>query len=195
VSPQADIAQTLRVAEQVLAALQRVGGQGVIIGGMALAVHCYPRDTIDLDLATAVEPRKLDEVAAELRTLGYGVEVRKPDPDDPLGGVLDVQAEGADRVQVVNFLNPPASGFPRLVEEAVATATALIPGQPLKVVDLPHLIAFKLYAGGNKSRLDILELLDRNPSVELERLRELCRGYRMEAELDEILALAAEDDD
>lgn len=42
---------TLRVATDVLHVLKEHGADGVLIGGMALAVHQYPRDTNDLDLA------------------------------------------------------------------------------------------------------------------------------------------------
>jgi hypothetical protein len=74
VSPRADIAETLRVAEQVLAALQRLHAEAVIIGGMALAVHRYPRDTIDLDLAAAIERVSLPALGRERQ--GIVVEVQ-----------------------------------------------------------------------------------------------------------------------
>jgi hypothetical protein len=57
---------TLRVAEDVLQVLGEHGTDAVLIGGMALAVHNYPRDTVDLDLAVAVEPQLLRLVAAAL---------------------------------------------------------------------------------------------------------------------------------
>jgi len=180
---------TLTLASSVVDVLAGHNAQAVIIGAMALAVHRYPRDTVDLDLATAIDPHQLDSIAQELLAKGYDVEVHKADGGDPLGGVIDVRAQGADLVQVVNFMNPPAGGFPRIVADAVATATTLVPGEPLQVVDLPTLIAFKLYAGGPKSRLDILELLERNAELDLEQLRARCRDYRLEGELDAVLGM------
>lgn len=185
-----DLEGTLRLAESVLEVLRKDGVEAVVIGAMALAIHGYPRETGDLDLAVAVAPVVLHRVAETLARKGYDVSVRDPDPQDPLGGVLDVRSPGADLVQVVNFDNPPAGGFPRLVRDAVATASPAITGRPLMVVDPYHLIAFKLYAGGPKSALDILELLDRNPEIETARLHELCRGYRLSEQLDVVLGLA-----
>jgi hypothetical protein len=184
-----DLEGTLRLAETVLRTLQEFHVEPVVIGAMALAVHGYPRETADLDLAIAVEPRLLHEVAGSLAARGYDVAVRDPDPDDPLGGVLDVRSPGADLVQVVNFDNPPSGGFPRLVVDAVASATPLITGRPLRVVDPYHLVAFKLYAGGAKSALDILELLDRNPKLDLTHLGRLCETYRLSRELNAVLEL------
>ncbi len=181
---------TLRVATDVLHVLKDHGADAVLIGGVALAVHQYPRDTVDLDLAVAVAPGLLHEVAASLAALGYDVAVRDPDAADPLGGVLDVQGSDADLVQVVNFLNPPAGGFPRLVADALVTASPLVPGQEIRVVDLYHLVAFKLYAGGPKSMLDILELIERNPTLDLGRLEALCASYRMDRDLRKVLDMA-----
>ena len=188
--PATSLDATLAVAASVVEVLAQHGAEALIIGAMALAVHRYPRDTVDLDLATAIDPRELLAIAQELRATGLEVQVHLPDAEDPLGGVIDVRGEGADLVQVVNFLNPPAGGFPRLVADASATATPLIPGKPLKVVDLATLVVFKLYAGGSKSRLDVLELLARNPELDLEQLRARCREYGLEGELDGVLGMA-----
>lgn len=178
---------TLRVARHVSEILARHQAGAVVIGAMALAVHNYPRDTVDLDLATAIDPLQLDPIARELRALGYEVDIHRPDTDDPLGGVLDVRSEDAVLVQVVNFSNPPAGGFPRLVVDALRNGSPLVPGEPLVVTDLVTLIAFKLYAGGSKSKLDVLELIERNPELDLEELRQRCRTYRLDRMLEPLL--------
>ena len=41
------------------------------------------------------------------------------------------------------------------------------------------LVALKLYAGGSKSRSDIIELLRRNPDADLGKIKEACRRYRL----------------
>lgn len=48
---------------------------------------------------------------------------------------------------------------------------------PLKIVPIPHLIALKLYAGGHKSKADIIEWLVRNPDLELDEVRCVCARY------------------
>jgi hypothetical protein len=180
---------TLELAENVLSAIRREGFDGIVIGALALAVHGYPRATEDLDLAVSTSLDGLRRVAASLRNRGYEVDVREPDPQDPLGGVIDVRAPGADLVQVVNFDNSPGGGFPRLVADALAEAEPLHPDGRLRVVNPYHLVAFKLYAGGPRSALEILELLNRNPSLDMARLRKLCAGYRLDEALERVLAL------
>lgn len=182
---------TLAAAERIVQVILDVPSEALLIGGLALAVHYYPRDTVDLDLATAMTRRQLQEAADRLRALGMAVDLHPPDAADPLGGVIDVRCEGADPIQIVNFLNEPAGGFPRLVKEANAAAREIVPGSPLRVVALPHLVAFKLYAGGRKSELDILELLDRNPDADIKAIRSLCASYRLAEAFDMILARRA----
>jgi len=185
--------ETLRVAERVVEVLARRHVDAVVIGAMALAVHHYPRDTQDFDLAVAMPPSDLEALAATFRGLGWEVEVRTPDASDPLGGVLDINAPGADLVQVINFDNPPSGGFPGLVRAAAEKAQPLAAGSPVKVADLPALIAFKLYAGGSKSKLDILELLDRNQPVDIEELGTRCAALGLRKKLERLLAFRQEE--
>lgn len=175
---------TLGAAETVAAILARRGVDSALIGAVALAAHLYPRSTEDVDLAVGVDPKALTEIADDLRGAGFAVEVSEPDPQDPLGGVLRVKGEGIDRIEIVNFCNPPGGGFPALVEAALRDAVPYREGASLRVVTLPHLILFKLYAGGLKSRSDVLELLSRNPGIDLEGLRARCRQLRLDRRLE-----------
>lgn len=170
--------------------MRRHGVEPLIIGALALAVHHYPRHTEDLDLAVAVPPRDLTPLATELRGAGFDVDLSLPDAADPLGGVLTIRAPGSAPVQIVNFDNSPAGGFPRLVEDA-ATRALEVPGLPLRVVGLLDLILFKLYAGGPKSENDILELLTRN-HVDLDELRRRCTTYRFGRQLERLLDRAGD---
>ena len=53
------------------------------------------------------------------------------------------------------------------IEDAVRLSTLVVcEDSPLKIVPIPLLIALKLYAGGHKSKADIIELLVRNPDLE-----------------------------
>jgi len=58
---------------------------------------------------------------------------------------------------------------------------------PLKIVPIPHLIALKLYAGGHKSKADIIELLARNPDLEFDEVRSVCARYGLGG-LEELIA-------
>ena len=59
----------------------------------------------------------------------------------------------------------------------------------LRVADLESLVLFKLYAGGSKSSLDILELLARHPEQDLGKLRERASAVGLLAQLERLLAL------
>lgn len=186
----------LSVAEKVAAILARSEVDSVLIGAAALAAHRYPRSTADIDLAVGMEPRRLGEIAQELRREGFTVEVSEPDSIDPLGGVIRASIEGADPIEIVNFCNPPGSGFPALIEIALRDATVVRPGAMLRVVTLPHLILFKLYAGGSKSKSDVLELLSRNlDRVDIAALRDACRRFRMDRRFDAWLRELNQPDD
>jgi hypothetical protein len=186
-TPQLD--PVLALGAAVVDAARARGVETIVIGAVALAAHGYSRATEDLDLAVAIDPARLKDLAEGLRIRAYAVELRAPDPQDPLGGVIDVQDASGAKVQVVNFDNPPGGGFPELVRAALPHASELTPGSQLKVVDPIHLVAFKLYAGGPKSKLDILELLQNQPGLDRARLREVCASLRLHRELEEVLRL------
>ena len=89
-------------------------------------------------------------------------------------------------MQVVNFHNPwTAARNPG--ESSIRAAAASIPGYDLCVVDLPHLIALKLYAGGARNRSDVLELLERNREVDRTAIRRVCEAFDLGAAFDEVL--------
>ena len=176
--------ETLAAAERIARLLASAGIDSAIIGAVALAAHNYPRSTEDLDLAVGVEPGTLADIARELRAEGFTAEVSEPDQQDPLGGVVRVSADGIDPIEIVNFKNPPAGGIPALVDVALRDALPYREGSGLRVVRLSHLIAFKLYSGGLKSKTDVLELLSRNPELDLDELRETCARFRLDGKLE-----------
>lgn len=102
---------------------------------------------------------------------------------DPLGGVVNVKG-GFGLVQIVNF----GDRFPAVIQDAIQDSTMVLrPGSPLKLAPLPQLVALKLYAGGLKSKADILELLRRNPDADFHGLLTTCQRYGLHG-LEEIIA-------
>jgi hypothetical protein len=165
----------IRAAEQINDILESRGVEAVVIGAVALAAHGYVRFTEDLDLGVNTDLGTLHKVAESLRTAGFEVELREPDVQDPLGGVVDVRGPFG-LVQIVNY----GGRFPAVIDGGIAAADTVIrPGSRLRIVPLPHLVALKLYAGGTKSRADILALLSRNPDADMPGLRDLCESWRL----------------
>ena len=162
--------------------LERRGVPSVVIGAVALAAYRYIRLTEDIDLGVDADLPAMRMLVAALREEGFTAELKEPDGDDPLGGVIDVSGPFG-LVQVVSF----GGRFPAAIRDALTGDDIRVnPGSKLRIVPLPQLVALKLYAGGSKSRADIVELLRRNPEVDLAAIRKVCRRYRLRG-LDAIL--------
>jgi hypothetical protein len=104
---------SFHLAERVASVALELGIESAVIGALALAAHNYVRATMDTDLATSVDVfTQLKALEDRLREQGLRVELRLPDEDDPVGGVLQVweqeddDGDPLDRVEVVNFRNP-----------------------------------------------------------------------------------------
>jgi hypothetical protein len=170
--------RTLAVADQVAALLAEQGTASALIGAAALAIHNYPRETQDLDLAVDVGSLDvLRRLADMIGAAGFESVLSEPDGEDPLGGVITVRGESFDDIQIINFHNPIA---PRRNPGAAAVRVAqsgVLAGTRLRVVDIPHLVALKLYAGGRQSQLDVLELIERNPDADWDQVERVCNDY------------------
>lgn len=165
----------LDAAEAVIGILKRHRVDAVVIGAIALAAHRYVRQTNDIDLGVNAKLPTMRAVTESLRHAGFNAELREPDDDDPLGGVIDVSGTFG-LLQIISY----ADRFPAVIDDALRAATLVVrEGSPLRLAPIPHLIALKLYAGGYKSKADIVELLARNPDVDLDEVRAVCKRYRL----------------
>jgi hypothetical protein len=185
--------ESFLLAERVAATAAELEIECAVIGALALAAHNYVRATNDVDLAISVDLYPdLRMLSEKLREMGLLVELRTPDEDDPLGGMVRVwereDEDGAalDPVEVVNFRNP----YKRRVTpaaEAIRTAVRLDPNSSLRYVGLADLVALKLDAGSTRDRGDIVELLVRNPDADIEQIRAHVRRYRGLDVLEELI--------
>lgn len=181
--------RTLALAEEVGALLESLGIPAAVIGGVALAAHGYARGTDDFDLGVIVmEPGPTFRDLAALLPEDFQITINLPDDSDPLGGVMTVQKADTDPIEIVNFLNIQRLTTLTPGLEAVRKALdGLIEGSNLRVVDLPHLIALKLYAGGLRSKADVLELLEHNRDADIEMIRQVCKDFELENDLNSVL--------
>lgn len=174
--------ELIESAESVVGLLKQQRIDALVIGAVALAAHRYVRQTEDVDLGVNTSLASLRSLVELLKGHGYTAVLREPDMDDPLGGVIDVEGSFG-LIQIVNF----GERFPAVIDDALRNSKMLArKGSPLKIVPLPHLIVLKLYAGGFKSKADIIELILRNPEIDLNQVRLLCEKYRLFG-LDELI--------
>jgi hypothetical protein len=129
-----------------------------VIGAAALAAHGIARSTYDIDLLTTDarvlapalwEPMRADDVA---------VDIRRGDADDPLGGVVRLDAPGERPVDIVLGKH----GW-----QARAVQRATLPTSGPAVVTARDLVLLKLYAGGTQDVWDVRELLQLPNAAEL----------------------------
>jgi hypothetical protein len=137
----------------------------VVIGGVAVGAHGYPRATADLDLVPDPDPENLDRLVVALDSLGATLPTvggRSFDPTSDAGVIRrggNVTAEtrfgGLDVVQLASGVPP----FSTLIEDAVDSELL---GVPVKVCSLSRLREMKRAQGRTQDRAD-LENLPEDP--------------------------------
>jgi hypothetical protein len=138
----------------VTAILDGLGARHALIGAAALAAHGVARSTFDLDLLTTepavLNPSSWANLTADPQLL---VSVRRGDAEDPLAGIVRIEAEGQRAIDVV-------VGRWTWQAEAIAAARIIqVAGHDVPVVGPADLILLKLYAGGSQDLWDIDQLL------------------------------------
>ncbi len=178
-----DDERTLELVARLVAILEERRLPHALVGAAALAAHGYSRATEDIDIGIVTgELQQLQGLATDARErLGVDAVVRLPDSDDPLGGVVTLSGEHLRQVQVINFVNPLGVGDHPGREGVKAAEPLVVAGAAVGVVDLAHLVAMKLFAGGMKSQLDVVALLAFNPDADLESIAALCARFGLAA--------------
>jgi hypothetical protein len=136
----------------------------VVIGASAMAVYGVSRSTYDFDLMT-IDPQALHAATwAVLENEGIEVDLRYGDVQDPLRGVVRLEAR---EQRPVDLIVGHGGWQTRIFEHA---GRAVFEGVELPVVGQVDLILLKIYAGGPQDLWDVRQLLDRDQSQELQNL-------------------------
>jgi hypothetical protein len=181
----------LGLAERVAEEARALGIETALIGAAALAIHGYTRATLDLDLASAVDPSSdLRALEMALQRIGLHTKLNMPDAEDALGGVLNVwegEDDDVEPVQIVNFRNPHRPMASNPGAEAIRTAFPL-EHSSLRCVRLPELIALKLYADSPNDDRDVVEILEKNrEGMDVEEIEAVCARYGFAERLEQLL--------
>lgn len=168
----------MKVLGRVTGALEAAGIGHALIGAMALAARGVARATFDLDLLVLDERALEASTWAALHSVGLQVEIRRGDANDPLAGVVRIQAPGEPAVDVI----VGRSAWQRIVIDGAQTLR--VAGANLPVARPAHLVLLKLFAGVPGDRWDIEQLLSEPESHEvvaeveavLPRLPDECRA-------------------
>ncbi len=144
---------------RVQALLDQMGARYALIGAMAMAARGFPRFTLDFDFLTTNAVVLHRDVWNALIEAGTAVDVREGDFDDPLAGVVRVGDPAEVDVIVGKW-----KWEQRVIDDAELLQVA---GLMLPVARASDLVLMKLHAGGIKSRLDVMGLLEHGPREQL----------------------------
>jgi len=155
--------------------LGQLGARWALVGGLALAAHVEARTTRDLDVAVSVEgDREAEHLVRELRSKGYREHTLVE--QEKTGRLATVRfaapGEGPEGL-VVDLLFASCGIEPEIVAEA--ETLEILPGLPLPVARVGHLLAMKLLAGRPRDMEDAGSLLDLADASEIARAWEAVR--------------------
>jgi hypothetical protein len=152
--------------EIVFTALQKAGVRYLVVGGVAVVFHGYPRFTADLDLVVALDRENVLGLVDALTTLGY-----RPRAPVPAGALADAETRHAwmrdKNLTVFSFWSPehPATEIdvfvaePFPLEPALARALRVQLGELIvPVASIPDLIFLKRQSARPKDLDDIQAL-------------------------------------
>ncbi len=123
----------------------------LVIGGYAVAVHGFPRGTVDIDIWIAVNPKNVDRLLRALERFGFGGLVKREwffKPDNVIRmGLPPYRIEISTGISGVEF----GPCYARRQE-------AVIDGVETHVIGLADLKANKLASGRGKDLEDLKQL-------------------------------------
>lgn len=168
----------------VVEILRREKVDYTVIGAFALTVLGVVRATTDVDALLFTKPGRLAKLEIPFKRAGFDTELRTPEADDPISGMLVLSDDFGNRVELLGGLrNMDPEIFSRTLEVKFRNET-------LRIVGREDFIAMKCYAGSPQDILDARSAYEAAPGpIDLDLLRTVTRRFGREAadRLEEIL--------
>ena len=152
-------------AASLLAALHAGGVKFIVVGGLAVGAHGYPRATKDIDVVPDPSPDNLRRLASVLDEIEYEIvgsdefesdELVQPDLEGLLGGGSWVLRTRFGRLDILQHLEPEID-FDELASDAISDQVF---GQEGRFCGSRHLVAMKEAAGRDQDLVDLARLRD-----------------------------------
>lgn len=135
--------------KDILLAFGAANVEFLLVGAYAMAVHGYPRTTMDIDLWVMPSPENADAVLSALRDFGaplYGLTKEDLQKDDTVFQI----GVAPRRIDIITG----ASGL-RFEDVYPRSVMSELDGIPVRVPSLDDLIRNKQASGRNKDRADV----------------------------------------
>jgi hypothetical protein len=157
----------LSAAERIFEALQSVGAEYLVVGGLAVNAHGYVRMTVDIDVVIGLEPDNIAKALKALSAAGYepAVPITPEQFVDPANRsrwqvekdmrVLKLWSDAHPSTPLDVFVSEP---FDFASEYANAVRVELREDLTVTVVRLETLLAMKREAGRPQDLADIAAL-------------------------------------
>jgi len=126
-----------------------------IIGAFAASFYGMVRASLDADAVVSIHTSgEAIKLCEDLRTIGFIVDHRTGDHNDPIAAVINIQDRFHNRVDLL-------IGIHGMTQELFDRATkAQFMGFAIKIVGLEDFIALKIFAGSPKDIQDIIGVLN-----------------------------------
>jgi len=157
-----------------------------VVGAFAASFHGIPRSTNDADAKVWLKESGKTEkdLVSRLAGMGYRVTLNLGDIDDPISGVIVIEDEHENRLDLLLGVRGMDN------DAAKRSVVASLMGASLCIIAAEDLIAMKIFAGGVQDLEDVRGILQvSGKHLSLTLLRGLARRYGVEVaqKLDDIL--------
>jgi len=139
--------------QSIFKALNRLGIDYLLVGGLAVNFHGIPRMTYDIDLLILLQPENILKLVAQLTRWDYRPKIAV-DPTDLADEAFHFYNDTSPVGEIDLVLESPIP-FDQLKSRAIIFD---LQGEKIPTVSIPDLIELKLHAGRKQDLADVEHL-------------------------------------